>query len=84
MKNDIQKRVLKEANEVVSKGKTIREVAKHFNVSKSTVHKDLSERLLCLNNDISKNVHNVFEEHWNSKHLRGGSATRNKYKGKLK
>ncbi len=78
MKN-INERVLKETQVILKTGYTIREIAKIFNVSKSTVHKDLHERLL----KIDKNKYNLVDEilkyHTNIRHIRGGESTKNKY-----
>lgn len=75
----INDRVINESNYILKTGYTIREIAKVFNVSKSTVHKDLNERLY----KIDKNKYNLVKEilnyHMNIKHIRGGESTRKKY-----
>ena len=80
MNSLIIKRVIDEANFMIDTGNTIREIASIFNVSKSTVHKDLHERLL----DIDMNKYNKIDEilkyHTNVRHIRGGESTRKKYK----
>ena len=77
--NYINERVLKEANYIIKTGYTIREVAKEFKVSKSTVHKDLSERLKKINKEKYKEVENILKYHLNIRHIRGGESTKKKY-----
>ena len=77
--NYINERVLKEANYIIKTGYTIREVAKKFKVSKSTVHKDLSERLKKINKEKYKEVENILKYHLNIRHIRGGQSTKKKY-----
>ncbi len=60
--------------------KTVRVIAKEFGVSKSTVHKDLTERLPDINPDLANEVKTILEYHKSIRHLRGGEATRQKYK----
>lgn len=76
MSRNIINRVLLVADHVINTGNTIRETASFFNISKSTVHKDLKERLLEI--DINKYaiVKKIMEEHINTRHIRGGEATR--------
>ena len=80
MNNKIYKRIIEEANYIISTNKTIRDVAKYMKVSKSTVHKDLHERLL----KIDKNKYNedseILKYHIEVRHIRGGESTKNKYK----
>lgn len=59
---------------------TVRTIAKEFGVSKSTVHKDLTERLPEINPDLADQVKNILEYHKSIRHLRGGEATKIKYK----
>ena len=77
--NYINERVLKEANYIIKTGYTIREVAKEFKVSKSTVHKDLSERLKKINKEKYNEVENILKYHLNIRHIRGGESTKKKY-----
>lgn len=58
---------------------TVREVAKVFSVSKSTVHKDVTERLYLENRQLYKKVKRVLEKNKSERHMRGGEATRQKY-----
>ncbi len=60
---------------------TVRAAAKKFGVSKSTVHKDLSERLPLYNRTLYLQVKEILEENKAQRHIRGGMATRRKYKG---
>lgn len=60
---------------------TVRAAAKKFGISKSTVHKDLSERLPMFNRSLYLQVKTVLEENKSQRHIRGGIATRKKYKG---
>lgn len=75
----INDRVIKEANYIIETGYTIRELASIFNVSKSTVHKDLHERLLDIDINKYKKVEQILNYHTNIRHLRGGESTRQKY-----
>ena len=58
---------------------TVRDAAKHFGISKSTVHKDVSERLPDLKPELAKEVHAVLEKNKEERHIRGGLATKRKY-----
>ncbi len=76
---NIQKRTLEEAHFMIDTGKTVREIAKEFRVSKSTVHKDLHERLEKIDKNLYKEVQSVLLYHTNIRHLRGGQSTKKKY-----
>jgi putative DeoR family transcriptional regulator (stage III sporulation protein D) len=78
--NKINTRVLEEADYIIKTKKTIRELAKKFKISKSTIHKDLKERLKKLNKEKSKKVERILKQHIEIRHIRGGEATRKKYK----
>lgn len=80
MNSLIVKRVIDEANYMLETKQTIREIAKVFNVSKSTVHKDLHERLLDINLDLYNEVDNILKYHIDIRHIRGGQSTKKKYK----
>lgn len=60
---------------------TVRAAAQKFGISKSTVHKDISERLPMFNRALSLQVKQILEENKAERHIRGGIATRKKYKG---
>ena len=79
MKDYIEERVIELANYIVENNSTVRGAAKKFHVSKSTVHKDVSERLLKLNPSLSKSVQKVLRENKAERHIRGGQATKEKY-----
>lgn len=80
MNSLITKRILEEANFMLDTKKTIREIAKVFNVSKSTVHKDLHERLIEIDSDLYSKIDNILKFHTDVRHIRGGEATKKKYK----
>lgn len=77
--NYINERVLNEAQVILKNGYTIREIAKIFKVSKSTVHKDLNERLLKIDKQKYKEVNKILKYHIDIRHIRGGESTKNKY-----
>ena len=83
MKKAIIKRTLKEAELMISTNKTIREIAECLKISKSTVHKDLKERLKEINKSKYAKIQETLKNHLNIRHLNGGEATRKKY-AKLK
>lgn len=80
MNSSIIKRVMSEAEYIIATNQTIRELAQVFNVSKSTVHKDLHERLLEINYTMFNEVNNILKQHIDVRHIRGGESTKNKYK----
>ena len=75
----IEKRVLKEAEYMLKTKQTIRELSKIFNVSKSTVHKDLHERLIKIDKNLSEKVDKILKYHIDIRHIRGGESTKRKY-----
>ena len=81
MKEYITERVLLIADYVLSHKCTVREVAKEFCVSKSTAHKDLSERLPQIDKHRYDEIAEVMSDNWDERYLRGGEATKKKYKG---
>ena len=66
---------------IIENRTTVRAAAKRFGISKSTVHKDLSERLPRFNRSLYGKVKGVLEENKAERHIRGGIATRKKYRG---
>ena len=66
---------------ILDTGATVRATAKVFKISKSTVHKDVTERLEGFNQALAKKVNAVLQENKQERHIRGGMATRRKYKG---
>lgn len=83
MQDYIEERVLETAQYIIDKGATVREAAKVFKISKSTVHKDMSDRLPRMNSSLYQQVHQVLEHNKAERHIRGGMATYRKYKGAL-
>jgi len=79
LKELLETRALKLGEYMVENNATVRSTAKHFGVSKSTVHKDVSERLQDINSFLYKNVKKVLEVNKAQRHIRGGFATKNKY-----
>lgn len=79
MKDYIEERVLELAHYIIRTNATVRTAAKKFRVSKSTVHKDITERLLELNPSLAAEVKTVLENNKAERHLRGGMATKEKY-----
>ena len=81
MKGYIEERVIELANYIIEKRTTVRAAAKKFGISKSTVHKDVTERLIKVNSELANSVRVVLEENKAERHIRGGEATRAKYQG---
>lgn len=79
MKDYLRERAVETSNYVIQTGATVRETAKKFGVSKSTVHKDITERLQSINSNLYQQVQIVLEKHKQERHLRGGYATKKKY-----
>lgn len=79
MTKSILERVIKEAKYIIKNESTVREMAKIFNVSKSTVHKDLHERLKDIDLQLYDKVSKILIYHTDIRHIRGGIATRQKY-----
>ena len=80
MKDYISERVITLANYIIDNKSTVRATAKKFGISKSTVHKDISERLRRINPALAGQVREILDENKAERHIRGGIATRNKYK----
>ena len=81
MKGNIEERACRLALYIIENRATVRAAARQFGISKSTVHKDLSERLPSFNRPLYLQVKGVLEENKAERHIRGGIATRRKYKG---
>ncbi len=81
MSEPLEKRACELAVYIIETGATVRAAAKHFGISKSTVHKDLSQRLPSYNSSLYAQVRKVLDLNKAQRHIRGGIATRNKYKG---
>ena len=80
--DEIITRVAETAEYVVNTGATVRNAAEKFGISKSTVHKDLSERLKYINGELYIKVGEVLKQNRDERHIRGGLATKRKY-GKM-
>ncbi len=78
----IIKRVIKIANHIIDTKETIRETAKKFNISKSTVHKDLQERLYEIDINKYNIIKEIMNEHIETRHIKGGESTRQLFKRK--
>ena len=79
MQDYIQKRVMEISNYILESGSTVRATANVFGVSKSTVHKDVTERLPQINEIIAARVRDILENNKAERHIRGGEATKQKY-----
>ena len=77
---DVDARVIKEADFIIKENATVRAAAKAFGVGKSTVHYNMTKRLPFLDEDRAKKVKNVLFINLSERHIRGGLATRKKYK----
>lgn len=77
---DIHMRILAEAEYIVKTNSTVRACAKHFGISKSTVHKDVTERLAETDKELCEKVRKVLDKNLSERHIRGGLATRSKYR----
>ncbi|WFD10060.1 sporulation transcriptional regulator SpoIIID [Tepidibacter hydrothermalis] len=84
MKAYIEERTVTIAKYIIEKKTTVRETAKKFGVSKSTVHKDITERLESLNPVLAEEVKNVLDKNKSERHIRGGMATKLKYESTSK
>ncbi|MBQ8429937.1 MAG: sporulation transcriptional regulator SpoIIID [Clostridia bacterium] len=79
----IEERAVKCAEYIVSTGCTVRACSAHFSISKSTVHKDVAERLRYINEDLFEQVRQVLNLNLSERHIRGGIATKEKYEAKV-
>ena len=80
MNEFIKKRVIAEAKHILATKDTIRKTADAFAVSKSTVHMDLGTRLAKIDQNMAQEINKIFKNHDETKHIRGGEATKIKYK----
>ena len=81
MSDDLEQRACELAVYMIENRATVRAAAKHFGISKSTVHKDLTERLESVNKILYLQVKEVLDVNKAQRHIRGGIATRKKYRG---
>lgn len=79
MDKRILERVKCEGEYIINTGKTVREMALIFGISKSTIHKDLRERLIEIDKDMYNKVSNILQYHMDIRHIRGGESTRRKF-----
>ena len=81
MRENIEQRACELAVYIIETHATVRAAARHFGVSKSTVHKDLTERLEKINPALYQQVRQLLDRNKAERHIRGGMATRRKYRG---
>ncbi len=79
MQDYIQERVLEISQYILETKATVRQVAKSFGVSKSTVHKDITERLPMIKPELAREIKKILNYNKAERHIRGGEATRKKY-----
>ena len=79
MKGYIEERAMEIARYIIDNNTTVRQAAKHFGISKSTVHKDCTERLVQVNASLAAEVRKVLDVNKAERHLRGGLATKENY-----
>ena len=80
MQDYIRNRIMEVGSYIIDTSATVRQAADVFKVSKSTVHKDVTERLPAINQQMASEVRKILEINKAERHLRGGEATRRKYK----
>ena len=83
MKDYIEERAIENGKYIVLYHSTVRQTAKQFGVSKSTVHKDVTQRLEKINPSLAKEARVILDINKSERHIRGGMATKEKYKHKL-
>ena len=79
MKDYIEERAMNIAVYIIENNATVRQTAKQFGISKSTVHKDVTERLMQINPTLAKEARKVLDVNKSELHIRGGLATKEKY-----
>ena len=79
MKSYIEERAVEIAKYIIDNNATVRQTAKQFGISKSTVHKDVTERLSQVNPTLAREARTVLDVNKSERHIRGGLATREKY-----
>ena len=79
MKDYIEERAIDIANYIIENNATVRQTARAFGISKSTVHKDVTERLEQINPTLARDARKVLNVNKQERHIRGGLATREKY-----
>ena len=84
MKDYIEERAIDIANYIIENNATVRQTAKQFGISKSTVHKAVTERLMQINPALAKEARKVLDINKSERHIRGGLATKEKYLHQMK
>ena len=84
MKDYIEERAIEIANYIIQYNATVRQTAKQFGISKSTVHKDITDRVEHINPQLARQGRSVLEINRAERHIGGGMATKNKYHHKKK
>ena len=79
MKDYIEERAIEIANYIIEERPTVRQAAKKFGVCKSTIHKDVTERLAQINPSLAAETREILDLNKSERHIRGGLATRKKY-----
>ena len=79
MKSYIEERAIEIANYIIQNNATVRQAAKKYGISKSTVHKECTERLIQVNPALANEVRKVLDVNKSERHIRGGLATKEKY-----
>jgi len=79
LKDYIEERAIDIANYIIENNTTVRQTAKQFGISKSTVHKDVTERLMQINPTLATEARKVLDVNKSERHIRGGLATKDKY-----
>ena len=79
MKDYIEERASVLAHYIIDNNATVRKAASVFHISKSTVHKDVTERLMMINQKLAQDVGKILQENKSERHIRGGQATKEKY-----
>lgn len=79
VKEYIEERAIEIANYIIESNATVRQTARKFGISKSTVHKDVTERLLQINPSLAGDTRQVLDLNKSERHIRGGLATKEKY-----
>ena len=83
LRDYIEERAAEIANYIIENNATVRQTAKQFGISKSTVHKDVTERLLKINPPLAAQARIVLDVNKSERHIRGGLATKKKYEHRL-
>lgn len=81
MKEDMERRAVRLAQYMIETDATVRSAGTQFGISKSTVHKDLTQRLRRVDPNLYRQVRTVLDRNKEERHIRGGLATRRKYRG---